>query len=113
MVPNARSRCSRGGIRISNESRPEVRWKRNVDPRLTWDFTCRKPRPSCCRVARRDVKYKKLNSTRREIIMSNIVIKIDTQRITDWKSFHNLFAEVFGFPGFYGRNMDAWIDCMS
>jgi hypothetical protein len=45
--------------------------------------------------------------------MPNIVIKIDTQQITDWESFHNLFAEVFGFPGFYGRNMDAWIDCMS
>ncbi len=24
-----------------------------------------------------------------------------------------MFAEVFGFPNFYGRNMDAWIDCMS
>lgn len=21
--------------------------------------------------------------------------------------------EVFGFPDFYGKNMDAWIDCMS
>jgi RNAse (barnase) inhibitor barstar len=40
-------------------------------------------------------------------------VVIDTRRIIDWDSFHNLFAEVFGFPGFYGRNMDAWIDCMT
>lgn len=45
--------------------------------------------------------------------MQNLVIRIDTNRIKDWNSFHNLFAEVFGFPDFYGRNMDAWIDCMS
>ncbi|MDZ4753789.1 MAG: barstar family protein [Phycisphaerae bacterium] len=23
------------------------------------------------------------------------------------------FAETFGFPGFYGRNMNAWNDCMT
>jgi len=45
--------------------------------------------------------------------MQNIVVPIDTARITDWESFHDLFAEVFGFPEFYGRNMDAWNDCMS
>ena len=45
--------------------------------------------------------------------MQNIVVPIDTKRITDWESFHNLFAELFGFPEFYGRNMDAWNDCMS
>lgn len=38
---------------------------------------------------------------------------IDAQRITDWDSFHDRFAETFGFPSFYGRNMDAWVDCMS
>ncbi|MGO9465350.1 MAG: barstar family protein [Isosphaeraceae bacterium] len=41
------------------------------------------------------------------------LLKLDTRRITDWKSFHDVFAEVFGFPSFYGRNMDAWIDCMT
>lgn len=40
-------------------------------------------------------------------------LKLDTRRITDWDSFHDVFAEAFGFPGFYGRNMNAWIDCMS
>jgi hypothetical protein len=24
-----------------------------------------------------------------------------------------VFAETLGFPSFYGRNMDAWIDCMT
>jgi RNAse (barnase) inhibitor barstar len=29
-----------------------------------------------------------------------------------WEAFHNHFARTFGFPDFYGRNMNAWIDCM-
>lgn len=41
------------------------------------------------------------------------VVRIDTRRIQDWASFHAVFAETFGFPAFYGRNLDAWIDCMS
>ena len=27
--------------------------------------------------------------------------------------FHKAFAEIMGFPGYYGCNWDAWIDCMS
>jgi RNAse (barnase) inhibitor barstar len=42
-----------------------------------------------------------------------ILVKLDTERITDWDTFHDVFADVFGFPKFYGKNMDAWIDCMS
>ncbi len=41
------------------------------------------------------------------------IVKLDTRRITDWETFHDTFAEVFGFPAFYGRNMNAWIDCMT
>jgi hypothetical protein len=41
------------------------------------------------------------------------VVMIDADRIVDWASFHDVFAEVMGFPEFYGRNMDAWIDCMT
>jgi hypothetical protein len=41
------------------------------------------------------------------------IVTLDTRRITDWDSFHAVFAEAFGFPDFYGRNMDAWIDCMT
>ncbi|HEU4834192.1 MAG TPA: barstar family protein [Pyrinomonadaceae bacterium] len=40
-------------------------------------------------------------------------VLIDAGRISDWDSFHDTFAETLGFPGFYGRNMDAWIDCMT
>jgi RNAse (barnase) inhibitor barstar len=40
-------------------------------------------------------------------------LRLPTERITDWQSFHEVCQEVFGFPDFYGMNMDAWIDCMS
>ncbi|MCP4168447.1 MAG: barstar family protein [Chloroflexi bacterium] len=40
-------------------------------------------------------------------------IEIDTDLITDWKSFHATFSSAMGFPDFYGQNMDAWIDCMT
>ncbi len=40
-------------------------------------------------------------------------VTLDLAKITDWNSFHSAFHEIMGFPGFYGRNMDAWIDCMS
>lgn len=40
-------------------------------------------------------------------------IFIEADRISDWASFHDTFAEILGFPDFYGRNMDAWIDCMT
>lgn len=29
------------------------------------------------------------------------------------ESFRSLFQRVLGFPDFYGRNMDAWIDCLT
>ena len=41
------------------------------------------------------------------------VVTIDTRKIVDWDSFHTIFAEAFGFPGYYGRNMNAWIDCLT
>ena len=41
------------------------------------------------------------------------MLHIDANPIVDWPSFHDVFAEAFGFPDFYGRNMDAWIDCLS
>jgi hypothetical protein len=43
----------------------------------------------------------------------NPILTIDVARIADWDSFHDVFADALGFPGFYGRNMDAWIDCLS
>lgn len=37
-------------------------------------------------------------------------VRVDCSEAAD---LHGLFAEAFGFPDFYGRNWDAWIDCMS
>lgn len=41
------------------------------------------------------------------------VVAVDAGRISDWTSFHDVFAAAFGFPGWYGRNLDAWIDLFS
>jgi hypothetical protein len=40
-------------------------------------------------------------------------IRLNAEFITGWESFHEAFKQAMGFPGFYGMNMDAWIDCMS
>ena len=42
-----------------------------------------------------------------------LVVAIPTARIKDWESFHDVFASTLRFPDYYGRNMDAWIDCLS
>jgi RNAse (barnase) inhibitor barstar len=41
------------------------------------------------------------------------VVRLNTKQITDWASFHQVCKEAFGFPEFYGANMNAWIDCLS
>lgn len=40
-------------------------------------------------------------------------VRLDTSKIPDWASFHQVCQEAFGFPDYYGKNMNAWIDCMS
>ena len=45
--------------------------------------------------------------------MKPTVVVIQAERITDWASFHEVFAEALGFPAYYGRNMNAWIDCLT
>lgn len=40
-------------------------------------------------------------------------VTIPVKKIVDWSSFHDTFHCELGFPDFYGRNMDAWIDCMT
>jgi len=40
-------------------------------------------------------------------------IRVPTNEIRDWDTFHDVSQRVFGFPDFYGRNMNAWIDCMT
>lgn len=37
----------------------------------------------------------------------------DGARINGWDAFHGQSAAVFGFPDFYGRNLNAWIDCLT
>jgi len=41
------------------------------------------------------------------------IVKINCEKIACWDSFHDEFILKMGFPDFYGRNMNAWIDCMS
>ena len=40
-------------------------------------------------------------------------VRIDLGEVADWDSFFDLFVAKLGFPGFFGRNMNAWIDCMT
>lgn len=35
------------------------------------------------------------------------------EAIVDWHSFHDEFQRAFRFFDGYGRNRDAWIDCMT
>ena len=40
-------------------------------------------------------------------------IKIPATALESFERFHDAFAKVLGFPGMYGRTMDAWVDCLS
>ncbi|RJG03798.1 barstar family protein [Noviherbaspirillum sedimenti] len=40
-------------------------------------------------------------------------VLLDGATITDWPAFHAQCREAFGFPDFYGNNLDAWVDCLS
>ena len=40
-------------------------------------------------------------------------VRIDSEKIVDWASFHSVSKEVFGFPSFYGMNLNAFIDCLT
>jgi RNAse (barnase) inhibitor barstar len=41
------------------------------------------------------------------------IVDVAMAGITDWGTFHDTFAAALGFPDFYGRNMNAWIDCLT
>lgn len=41
------------------------------------------------------------------------LVTIDGYRSTGFDTFHDVFQEVFGFPDYYGRNLDAWIEWMT
>ena len=38
--------------------------------------------------------------------------EVDGANICCWETFHNEFQEKMGFFSGYGRNLDAWNDCM-
>ena len=40
-------------------------------------------------------------------------ILINRKDLTSWDYLHDHFSVLFGFPAWYGRNKDAWIDCMT
>ncbi len=40
-------------------------------------------------------------------------LKIDFSGIEDLNSMHELLMEKFGFPNFYGKNVNALIDCLT
>jgi RNAse (barnase) inhibitor barstar len=40
-------------------------------------------------------------------------VTINGAEIKDENTFHHIFALTFGFPSYYGNNLNAWIDCMS
>jgi len=45
--------------------------------------------------------------------MPNAIVEVDLELISDEPGFHTAFAAALGFPGYYGANMNAWIDCMT
>ena len=41
------------------------------------------------------------------------IAEVDLRAVNDWDTFDDVFAGALGFPEFYGRNMNAWIDCLT
>jgi len=41
------------------------------------------------------------------------IVDVPTSQIGDWDTFHDTSAQRLGFPACYGRNMSAWIDCLT
>lgn len=44
---------------------------------------------------------------------SMAMVTIDGAELKNWRSFHSVFQREFEFPAFYGRNLNAWIDCLT
>lgn len=40
-------------------------------------------------------------------------VNVPSVALASFERFHDVFADVLGFPDFYGRTLDAWIDCLS
>ena len=42
-----------------------------------------------------------------------MMIRIDARRLTDSAGLHAALKEAFGFPAFYGNNLNALVDCLT
>lgn len=42
-----------------------------------------------------------------------VVVRLDSAELKTFGEFHETFQREFEFPSFYGKNMNAWIDCMT
>ena len=40
-------------------------------------------------------------------------IELDANEMLTWDAFHTHCQARLGFPAFYGRNLNAWIDCLT
>lgn len=40
-------------------------------------------------------------------------VTVQGPALLDWPGFHAEMARAFGFPAWYGQNLDAWIDCLT
>ena len=40
------------------------------------------------------------------------LVEIPASGIVDWESFHDTLAEALRFPDYYGRNGNAFLDCL-
>jgi RNAse (barnase) inhibitor barstar len=41
------------------------------------------------------------------------IVEFHGATLRDIASFHSICCHIFGFPDFYGMNMNAWIDCLT
>ena len=41
-----------------------------------------------------------------------VELRLDLRDVMSWTAFHSASSQQLGFPGYYGGNMDAWIDCL-
>lgn len=41
------------------------------------------------------------------------IVHLDGEKIHTWDDFHHESKHQFGFPSYYGNNLDAWVDCLS
>ena len=51
-----------------------------------------------------------INITRKDTEME---FTIDAQMLNERETAHRYLAEVFSFPDYYGKNLDALYDCLS